>query len=150
MKTLFSLVFLLSFTGALPPLPDAAVYSDNPDVGIEASLLPDSARSGDTVELLLLFSPGRAIHIPAKPLMVFTLDSSVSASLAGPPVRSIDQTTGFLSNGSPVRQAIRLLPGTGPGLRILRGTVSYYYCSDSDGWCRKFRQPVELSLVLTE
>jgi hypothetical protein len=128
----------------------AGEFSDNPDVALEATFLRDSAQCGDTVELLLTFRPGENIHLTTTPPVKFIPDSSNSAAPAGVPEGSADPITGFLSTAAPVLLPLKLGRSLPPGKRLIRGIVSYYYCSESDGWCRNFRQPVELPLFVID
>ncbi len=147
---LVSTGLLFIAASALPALVSAGGNVDNPYVAVEATLLSDSVHIGEPVNLLLSFTPARGIHVTGKPAVAFILDSSIAASLLGPPTRVVDSATGFLSLASPVRQQIALRHDMRPGPHMLKGVVSYSFCSEREGWCRRFRQHVELPLVVID
>ncbi len=150
MNKLMSAGLLCIAASVLPAPVSAGGNVDNPYVAVKAALLSDSVRIGEPVNLLLSFTPARGIHVTGKPAVAFVLDSSFSASLLGPPDRVVDSATGYLSLASPVRQQIALGRDMRPGPHMLKGVVSYFFCSEREGWCRRFRQHVELPLVVID
>ena len=47
-----------------------------------------------------------------------------------------------------VKQQFQLSPGAPHGPVTLKGTLTYYFCSDKEGWCSKYKQPVEIALTV--
>lgn len=43
----------------------------------------------------------------------------------------------YLDPSVPVAFPVLLKAGTGPGEHTVKATVTYFYCSKSEGWCRK-------------
>lgn len=118
----------------------------NKSVTVEITLKETSLASGATGEMAISFAPAAGIHINRTPAPEFALDSSSAASLSGRLV--LPKGTEYLSTAPPVRQQFRLSHDAKPGLVSLKGTLTYYFCSDKEGWCSKYKQPVEIALTV--
>ena len=117
-------------------------------VKVYASLSKQTFKSGETGELRLTFSPEEGYHINANPPVEFTIDSGKVVLLKGELTQTVDRSNGYLSTRSPVRQTLYVPSTVAPGVHVMKATVTYYYCSDLEGWCVRFRQPVLLSFTL--
>jgi len=68
-----------------------------------------------------------------------------------PPPRSGSpdvEAAGFYEPGTPVTFAVALAPGVAKGEQEAKGTVTYFYCSKRDGWCRKGTTEVEIPVTV--
>jgi hypothetical protein len=52
----------------------------------------------------------------------------------------------YLDPGVPVAFPVLLKSGVGAGEHPVKGTVTYFYCSKSEGWCRKGQADVTVSV----
>jgi hypothetical protein len=52
----------------------------------------------------------------------------------------------YLDLSAPVLFAVGLSPDAPKGSQTVKATVTYFYCSKREGWCRKGTAPVDLSL----
>jgi hypothetical protein len=147
---------LLALRGAivLAMLPSGAMAQQGADPGliphvkVYASLSKQAFKGGETGELRITFSPEEGYHINANPPVEFAIDSGKAVLLKGELTQPVDRSNGYLSTRSPVRQTV-YVPGTvAPGIHVMKATVTYYYCSDREGWCVRYRQPVSLSFTL--
>jgi hypothetical protein len=78
--------------------------------------------------------------VNAVPPMAVAFDSSPSAAPArkgGKIVIPSDTSTGYLKPSLPVRAPFTLAAASPKGRSELKGVLTYYYCSDVEGWCRK-------------
>jgi hypothetical protein len=57
-------------------------------------------------------------------------------------------TAHYLDLAKPVRFAVTASPNAAKGLSTVKTTVSYFYCSKRENWCRKGTSDFELSVVL--
>jgi hypothetical protein len=92
---------------------------------------------GDSTQFLVSFRVGDGLHINAEPpveLKIVAPESGVTA--VGSPEQSRVPESGVLDLTSPVRQLFRLAPTLEDGPIDLTVTVSYFICSEADGWCR--------------
>jgi len=104
---------------------------------------------GGNGEILLHFAPVDGIHVNADPPVDFSLDTTVTAiQLNGNPVMTSDESTGYLSAAMPVKQKIKLHSTAAPGPVTVKGTVTYFYCSDGEGWCKRQKDPVEFTILV--
>jgi hypothetical protein len=58
------------------------------------------------------------------------------------------EAAGFYEAGDPVSFAVGLSPGATKGQHDVKGTVTYFYCSKRDGWCRKGATEVEIPVAV--
>jgi len=119
----------------------------NPYVKSEITLMHPSLPPGGKSEILFSLTPAEGIHITAEPAPEFRIDSGRVAKTRGTPLVKKD-SHGFIPQDSPVRQTIVIAPKAEPGEYRIRGTFTYYYCSDSEGWCMRYRQAVALTVIV--
>jgi hypothetical protein len=122
--------------------------SANEHVKLEVRPSARVMRSGTGGEIQLHFSPADGIHVNADPPIVLSLDSAAGVRLKGKPIMTMDGKTGYLSTEAPVRQKFTLLRGVKRGPLNIKATVIFMYCSDSEGWCNRGKQPVEFTITV--
>ena len=145
---LVAAVVLLPLCTALTSGDDAR--TSNPNVKVWAHLSRQMFKPGETGEITITLSAAEGYHINANPAVEVKLDDPRLVILKGVPTQAIDKSTGYLSSRSPVRQIFYVPSTTSAGFHVLKGTVTYFYCSDSEGWCRRYRQPISLSFTLSK
>jgi YHS domain-containing protein len=107
-----------------------------------------AVRPGSSAVVELHFTPVDGIHINIDPPVQFALDSATAITLTGKPAMTKDPDTGYLSTTTPVRQTIVLGKNTRAGKLSVKGTVTYFFCSESEGWCNRQKQPVEFTIFV--
>ncbi len=127
--------------------PDA---EKNPLVSVDVRLSASALKRGDSGELHILFSPADGIHINSPPPLGVSLDPPRLLRLNGAPLQATDRGNAYLLATLPVRQLFTVSRKARPGTLTLRGTITYYYCSDPEGWCRKSTHPFALSLTIVK
>ncbi len=132
-------------SGAIPD-----VLKDNRYVQVEVTVAAQAMKADGSGELRIAFAPAEGIHITATPAVEFQPDSACVFVKKGRAAQHPDTITGFLSTGTPVLQAFGVAAGTPPGRHVLRGSVVYFYCSDTEGWCMRYRQRIELPITITD
>ena len=110
-------------------------------VGIAVAASRDTLGPGAGAEILFTFSPKKGYHVNAVPPMAVKFDSTSQARAGGKIVIPADSATGYLRTSVPVRQPFTLAKSAGRGRTELKGVLTYYYCSDAGGWCRKENLP---------
>jgi hypothetical protein len=118
----------------------------NKSVALEVSLQDTLVAAGDTIAMAVRFRPVEGIHINLQPPLDFKRDTSSSAALAGGLV--LPKGEPYLNTNAPVVQRFVVPRGAKPGRLALKGMLTYFYCSDKEGWCSKYKQPVELSVTV--
>lgn len=82
----------------------------------------------------LKFATGAALVAPKPP--------KSSGQIADP------ATVQYLDISKPVRFPVTLAPGAASGPTTIRTTLSYFYCSKRENWCRKGTADFDLAVVL--
>jgi len=94
------------------------------------------------------------VHVNRDPAPRFKLDPDerVLVDKQPPPPRrggSADvESAGFFEPGAAVAFAVAPAPGLAKGEHEAKGTVTYFYCSKRDGWCRKGTTEVEIPVTV--
>lgn len=127
---------------------NAGVLSPNDYVRLEVRSVPGTMRPGSNGIIELRFLPAHGIHINIDPPVSFSLDSTDGLNLKGKTVMTADSGTGYLLTSVPVTQAVTLDREIAPGRRTMRGTVTYFYCSDAEGWCNRQKEPAEFTILV--
>lgn len=117
----------------------APAQDAGPDVRITVTALRDTLAPGASSELRVSFRPSKGFHVNAVPPMSVEFDSGSAARHDGKIVIPADTATGYLDPASPVRQPFSVPTSARRGPSTLEGTLTYYYCSDAEGWCRRER-----------
>ena len=76
-----------------------------------------------------------------------------SPLVAPPPPKSSDaipdpSTAHYLDLSKPHRIPVTIAPDAAKGLTTVKTTLSYFYCSKRENWCRKGTADFDLSVVL--
>lgn len=120
----------------------------NKYVRVETALANTDVKAGGNGTILISFVPVDGIHINADPPVRAKIQKNRLLSLKGDPDISIDKESGYLSTSTPVKQRFAVSSKATPGEHTVKGTIIYYFCSDTEGWCRKFSQPMTLKLSI--
>jgi hypothetical protein len=57
-------------------------------------------------------------------------------------------TARYLDPGQPVRFPVAIASGAPKGRQAVHASVTYFYCSKREGWCRKGTDEVELAVTV--
>lgn len=123
--------------------------SENEHVKCDIVLKQKELRAGELGYFLILFKPKKGIRITTDPPFQVSLDTTQQFFSLGKAEFSQD-ANGYLNSEKAVRQSFTITRMTKPGSYALKGTLIYYYCSDGEGWCSRFIQPIELKLMITK
>lgn len=122
----------------------------NKYVVFSASLSNARIKQGGSGELQLSLKPVKGIHINATPPLQLKLDSLEGLSLNGSPVIPKAKKPDYVDTSTPIRQRFTIASSLSPGTHALKGMLTYYYCSDAEGWCSKYKQPIEVKLTVVQ
>jgi hypothetical protein len=87
--------------------------------------------------ILVNFSPASDVHVNARPAVTCTFDPESPFQIKGKPIVSVDEAQNRVDTSVPVKFRIRPRKGTKPGTYACKGVVSFLYCSDIEGTCRR-------------
>lgn len=138
---------VIAFLGVLIGPTRAVVESTNALVDVKLTVEQRHLRPGETGAVLISFKPKKGISITTDPMFELTIDTLEQFFALGR-ITFAKNAKGCLEPNRSVEQRLIVARETPPGVYYIRGTFLYYYCSDQEGWCSRFRQPVELSLTV--
>ena len=123
---------------------------ENEHVKISISATPSELKAGAQAQLLISLKPKKGYHIVTTPPMEIKLDSVSGIQVIGK--LQIPQSTNkdYVETSKPIKQRITLASRLKPGTATIKGTLTYFYCSDAEGWCSKFKQPIELTIKIVK
>lgn len=143
LPTIALLAALLAFA---PALAGTLRLTGNKSVTLTVTLKDTLVAPGATGEIAIQFQPVEGIHINLQPALDFKLDTASRAALTGTLV--LPKGAPYLNTSAPVLQRFQVPKDAKPGPLALKGTLTYFYCSDKDGWCSKYKQPLEFALTV--
>jgi len=124
--------------------------TENEYVKVSVSLKERSLKPGETGEMLIAMRPKSGIHVNLQPPIDIKLDSNSAFALVGGLHTSKGSKPEYLDASKPIRQTIKLKKTMKLGTTTVSGTLIYFYCSDADGWCSRFKQPFTLTMSVSK
>jgi len=133
----------IAFGGGTTPTNKYVEYS--------ASLKAVKLKPGATGQLLITLKPQSGIHINLDPPLSVVFDSSTAFAPAGKLDIPAMKKKKFLDHTKAISVPFTLARSLTPGTTVtLKGTMTYYYCSDAEGWCSRFKQTVEIQCAVVK
>ncbi|MDP2209261.1 MAG: hypothetical protein Q8K98_10910 [Bacteroidota bacterium] len=119
---------------------------ENEYVQVYTSVKPATIKAGGNAEILFTFATQEGIHINLDPPIEVEIDKKFAAlsKLDVPKAKGSE----YLNLKKPVKQSFTLNKKLKPGKHQLKGTLTYFYCSDEEGWCSRFQQTIQLNIVV--
>ena len=137
---------LLLFTGLLAAGPQHFTLS---------ARFEPAAKAGAPAAIAVSFVPADPeVHINQEPPPRLKLDPTQNVLVdkqPPPPTRVVPydpDTAKYLDTRLPVGFAVAWAPGAPKGPQLVRATVTYFYCSKREGWCRKGSTEVEIPVTV--
>ncbi len=143
-----SIVLVLLFPAIVPSQSTSKKNIVNKYVSCRTTISRTSFKPGEIATLLVTLTPQKGIHINTVPPITFAANDSASVTLVGNLKYStvnVD-TSVFVKTSKPVTQSFSISKSAKPGSYVLKGTLTYFYCSDAEGWCSKFKQPIAITI----
>lgn len=123
-------------------------------VSVSASYVPP-AKAGDNASVAVTFDtrdPDVRVNRDPAPRLALDPEQKVLVDKQPPRARrggSADvEAAGFYEAGTPVHFAVAPAPAAPRGEHEVKGTVTYFYCSKRDGWCRKGTSEIEFPVAV--
>ncbi|MFQ5798097.1 MAG: hypothetical protein ACE5H0_05300 [Bacteroidota bacterium] len=129
-------------------LDGSADDKQNRHVRIDVSVEPSSLILGAKGEIRIQFHPFDGIRINTVPPTELNLAEGSPLTLIGEPAVPTDPTTGYLDASKPMTYTFAVSKTARPGTTKVNGTLVYYYCSDKEGWCLRWKDNVSLTLSI--
>ncbi len=128
----------------LSPTKEQLLLNDNEHIKLEIQK-PDKISIAKANEISFLFEPIVGIHVNTNPLFELKLEKNSPFEIVGK-ARFQKNEKDYLDINTPVAFSFKVNKGTNVGTQTLKGKLNYFYCSDKDGWCNRFSQPIDVSI----
>ncbi|MFI5253637.1 MAG: hypothetical protein ACHQQQ_14540 [Bacteroidota bacterium] len=109
-----------------------------------------TVKAGSTASILISLNPKKGIHINLQTPTSIKFDSSEIVKAAGDLVLPKNANDNYLDISKNIVQKIAISKNAKPGTTTIKGNFTYFYCSDEEGWCSKFKQPFEVVLTIAK
>lgn len=149
MKYIF-FILTFSFIISIPPIAGNIAFGQNEFVTVDVRLAQSKLKAGGNGKIIISLKPKKGIHININPPMDFRLSGNAVGTLNG----TLDfstikkDTAHYLDPSKPLTQSLTLSKSIKPGPVSLHGTFIYFYCSDAEGWCSRFKLPIDLTVTV--
>ncbi len=107
-------------------------------------------KSGSKGTILISLRPKHGIHINLETPTSIKFDSSEAFKPTGDLTLPKNPKDNYLDTSKFIQQSITVSKSAKTGAMTIKGIFTYYYCSDEEGWCSKFKQPFELSAKISK
>ena len=146
MKTILYLISTLIF--AILTTLSNGNEKKNEHVNVEIKFNKKQLKAGDTAQLTVKFIPKRGIYINANPPIDLKIDSSDTIIVKSKPEIPSSGKSDYFDVTKSIKQSFTLSKKLKTGTVSLRGTLTYFYCSNTDGWCRKYKHPIDMKIKI--
>lgn len=143
MKTIVLLIYVSIFTTAA----EKNIFTTNDHVTVEMRS-PSKLALAKLGAITFHFIPIDGIHVNTEPMFELKLDKESQFEISGEP-RYAKNEKAYLDITKPIEFSVKTKSGTKPGTYQLKAKLYYFYCSDKEGWCNRFSQPVECTVTVT-
>jgi len=125
-------------------------------VSVSVKFGPETVRRGGQGEILIRFAPKAGFHVNQTPPVSVTFKDvpwlAVEMKKSNEPADDTQKTVAgdqVLDTSTPVRFSIKVTKKAPLGKQNIKVAVTYYYCSDKDGWCAMATEelPLEVTVV---
>lgn len=138
---LFFLGFLVIFT---------PIFSEEENEYVKTFISLDTKeiKAGGNGNINISFKPENGIYINIEPEVEVTLDNKFAVidtiiTLSG-------KNKDYLDLKKPVKANFKISNNLKEGTYQLKGSLIYFYCSEKEGWCSRYKQPFNLNLKIVK
>lgn len=128
--------------------PVAAEDEANEYVKTSISFQSKVNKIGGKGTLNISFKPNKGIYIHAEPEVEVELDSNIV--IIEKVQLSTEENGDYLDIKKPVKANFKIRNNLKEGTYKLKGSLIYFYCSEKEGWCSRFKQPINLNLKVVK
>lgn len=138
-----------AFLVALMP---AAFSQAGPHFNLSASYVAPAAKGADGAVAVTFVALDPDVHVNEEPSPHLKLDAVQTVLVdkqkpATPKAEAFDPDKAkYLDLSVPVLFPVAVSPDAPKGSQGVKATVTYFYCSKREGWCRKGTTPVDVAL----
>jgi hypothetical protein len=136
---------------ALVTMP-AAFSQAGPHFNVSAAYVPPASKGADGAVAVTFVALDPDVRVNEEPSPRLKLDSTQTVLVdkqkpAPSKAEAFDpEKAKYLDLSAPVLFAVAVSPDAPKGAQTAKATVTYFYCSKREGWCRKGTTPVDVAL----
>ena len=146
MRTLSLLLPLLYLCST--PVPSSG--EEFRQVKCDIHLTSAALKPGAIGEIVVSFAPEEGMHINTDPAVEFEFEKNPLVHFTGVTSMPKAEKTGYLDTKRPIKYSFTLDNKIKKGKHTLKGTVRCFFCSDTEGWCNRSSQPIQLTFTVTQ
>jgi hypothetical protein len=120
---------------------------------LQATFVPPPKAKTEAAIAVFFTAKNADVRVNEDPAPRIKLDQAQTVLVANPspkaePPPAEPGTTRYLDLTAPVRFPVTLGTGATKGTHLVKASVSYFYCSKREGWCRKGTSEVEIPVLV--
>ena len=131
-----------------------ALAQAGPHFNVTAAFVPSPPKGGDAAIAVTFaaLDPDVRVNEEPAPRLKLDPDQMVLVDKQKPAASGVEafdpEKAKYLDLSAPVLFPVALSPLASKGGDPVKATVTYFYCSKREGWCRKGTAPVDVSVVV--
>jgi hypothetical protein len=119
---------------------------------VQATFVPASKPGGEAAVAVLFTPLDPSVHINQDPAPRLKLAEQAvlvqKPTVAPASVSSGSGEARYLDIETPLRFPIAIAPGASKGKQSVKASITYFYCSKTEGWCRRGASDVEFPVLV--
>jgi hypothetical protein len=145
-----ALILLLCALASGPLTAGEQRQGGNEFVSVDIRLEQTTGKAGGHGRIVISLKPKKGIHVNAAPAIDLRLDKGGAGELLGKlEYSTVKHDTGqYIDPSKPIKQSFTIAGSLKPGAVSVKGTFTFFYCSDAEGWCSRLKQPIDLKLTI--
>ena len=128
---------------------DSLKQNENEHVKLISKISTDSVKSGKTFSISFKFNPSDKIKINSEPEIEFHLEINNLIKFESQSLPKVD-SLGYIKTESEIIFNFQARENIKQANTKIIGTLVYYYCSQNEGWCSKYKQKIEFPITITK
>ena len=120
----------------------------NDTARISIAFKQDTMAPGDSGLILINFKPEENYFINMEPVPYVKLDSNKIIASIGKIKPEMSKKPEYIDASRPVKLPITVRKDVKSGKYEIKGTLTYFICSGTDGLCSKFKHPFSLKITI--
>lgn len=135
---------ILLLWAAASPGTGAAAQDAHVTIALKA---PAAITAGSSGTIQILFRPKKGIHINADPAIEVAPEANpVIASVTA--ITPSKNSKGYVDASKPVKASASVAASAPKGVHTVKMKVTYFLCSDAEGWCNRGEQTVDMRVTV--
>lgn len=145
---IISIIVALAILSPLNQADKKNTSAENEHVSVKITLKTQIIAGGDSGEIAIDFNPEEGYYINSVPILSVKLDSNNIIASTGKIKIPAGKKPEYVDTSKPVKLPLIFRKDLKKGVHLINGTLTYFYCSQQDGWCAKYKQTFSLKVTV--